>query len=51
MRSSVLAALKRREGKLSKFGKKKLSMAAIQRVCGGDGETLLEVAGGLFSAC
>ena len=47
----VLAALKQREGKLSKFGKKKLSMAAIQRVCGWDGETLLEVAHGLFSAC
>ena len=51
VRSMVLAALKQREGKLSKFGKKKLSMAAIQRVCGWDGETLLEVAHGLFSAC
>lgn len=44
--STLLAALKRREGKLSKFRKKKLRMGAIQRVCGWDGETSLELAGG-----
>lgn len=51
IRSVVLTALKRSVGKLSKFGKKKLSLAQTQRVCGWDKETLLEVAGGLFSAC
>jgi predicted transposase YbfD/YdcC len=49
VRSMVLAALKRSQGKLSKFGTRRLSMRQTQKVCGWDQETLLEVAGGLFS--
>lgn len=51
VRSLVLAALKRSEGKLSKFGTKKLSMKRTQKVCGWDNDSLMEVVGSLFPAC
>ena len=50
IRSVVLAAVKQHVEASVKAGKRKLSLAMTQKVCGWDQETLLEVARGLFSA-
>ena len=50
IRSVVLAAVKQHVEASVKAGKRKLSLAMTQKVCGWDQDTLLEVARGLFSA-
>jgi len=50
VRSVVLAAVKQHVEASVKAGKRKLSLAMTQKVCGWDQATLLEVARGLFSA-